>query len=71
MQELFRKNGSGYKDPTAGQPLEKIASDEKQKEMDDIAGKLVHIIKILLETWGFELMERVKIRHKKSGREYR
>lgn len=70
MDNALHRNGSGYIDKTAGQALQKIVSEEKQKEIDDMAGKMVHIIKIVLDMWWFELAERVKIRHKKSGREY-
>lgn len=70
MDKTLHRNGSGYIDKTAGQALQKIVSEEKQKEIDDTAGKMVHIVKLVLDMWGFELAERVKIRHKKSGREY-
>ena len=68
MNEL-KRNSSSYHDSTAGQALEHVVSEERMKEIDYIAGKLVHI-KQVLDMWGFELAERVKIRHKKSGREY-
>ena len=67
----IKRNGSGYQDPTAGQALKHVVAEERIKEIDDIAGKLVHIIKWVLDMWGFELAERVKIRHKKTGRVYK
>lgn len=69
--ENLRKNSSGYPDPTAGQALEHVLFEEEIKEIDDIACKLVHIVKLVLDIWGFELAERVKIRHRKTGRVYK
>lgn len=70
MNEL-KRNSSGYRDPTAGQALENVVFDEQMKEIDDTAGKLIHIIKLVLDVWGFELVERIKIKHKKTGRLYK
>lgn len=69
--ENLRKNSRGYLDPTAGQALEHVLFEEEIKEIDDTAGKLVHIVKLVLDMWGFELAERVKIRHRKTGRVYK
>lgn len=69
--ENLKKNSSGYPEPTAGQALEHVLFDEELKEIDDTAGKLVHIVKLVLDIWGFELAERVKIRHRKTGRIYK
>lgn len=70
MNEL-KRNSSGCYDPTAGQALEHVLFEEEIKEIDDIACKLVHIVKLVLDIWGFELAERVKIRHRKTGRVYK
>ncbi len=67
----LHKNASGYTDHTAGKALENMVSIERKKEIDDIAVKLVLLIKMLLDIWGFELLERVQIKHKKTGKEYK
>lgn len=67
-KELSR-NGSGYSDPTAATALHDIY--KKEKEIDRNAMRLIGIIKDLLRICDFELIEKVKIRHKPSGREYK
>lgn len=62
-------NQSGLADPTAYQALEPIMKEEG--EIDKHAYDLIKIIKKLLNITGFELTERIKIRHKKSGKEFR
>ena len=71
MDKALYRNGSGYKDKTAGQALEKVVIKEREKEIDDIAGKMLQIIKMVLEIWGFELVECVQIKHTKTGRTYK
>ena len=67
-KELSR-NGSGYSDPTAATALHDIY--KKEKEIDRNAMRLIGLIKDLLRTCDFELIERVQIRHKPTGREYK
>lgn len=59
------ENQSGYKDPTAFQ-AEKIISEEEQTVTE-----LVWIIKRIARWAGFEIINRVEFRHRKSGRKYR
>lgn len=67
-KELSR-NGSGYSDPTAATALRTIY--KKEKEIDRNAMRLIGLIKDMLRICDFELIEKVKIRHKPSGREYK
>ena len=67
-KELSR-NGSGYSDPTAATALHDIY--KKEKEIDRNAMRLIGLIKDMLRVCNFELIEKVQIRHKPSGREYR
>lgn len=59
------ENQSGCKDPTAFQ-AEKIISEEEQ-----IVTELVWIIKRIARWAGFEIINRIEFRHRKSGRKYR
>lgn len=67
-KELSR-NGSGYSDPTAATALRTIY--KKEKEIDRNAMRLIGLIKDMLRICDFELIEKAKIRHKPSGREYK
>ena len=65
-------NGSGCPDPTAYEAMKNIRSEERKAQIvDDNAHKVVNTIKNILDLSGFELMERIQIRHKKSGKIYR
>lgn len=68
MDELSR-NGSGYRDPTASPVLQAIY--KREMEADENANRIIKLIKDLLRTCDFELIERIQIRHKPTGREYR
>lgn len=68
MDELSR-NGSGYYDPTASPVLHAI--HKREQEADENANRIIRLIKDLLQICDFELIERIQIRHKPTGREYR
>lgn len=68
MDELSR-NGSGYTDPTASPILHAI--QKREMEADENANRIIRLIKDLLRICDFELIERIQIRHKPTGREYR
>ena len=72
MDELSR-NGSGYTDPTASPVLHAIHKRERSREQeaDEDANRIIRLIKDLLRICDFELIERIQIRHKPTGREYR
>ena len=58
-------NESGYYDPTAYEAMKRI------NLVDDTAHKVVTTIKNILDLSGFELVTRIQIRHKKSGKIYK
>lgn len=65
----LRRNKEGYKDPTAYAAMSKILGEEneQQRKVSELIGVLKHII----DEAGFDLLERIKIRDRKTGREYR
>lgn len=65
MDELSR-NGSGYYDPTASPVLHAI--HKREQEADENANRIIRLIKDLLRICDFELIERIQIRHKPTGR---
>ena len=56
------ENKSGCKDPTAYSVEKAIAEDEQRKD------ELIWVIKKIVRWAGFELMNRIELRDRKSGR---
>ena len=64
----MKRNSEGYVDPTAYAALKSISRDEKVEKK---AASLISIFKFIARESGFELMNRVELRHKQSGRTFR
>ena len=65
-------NNSGYPDPTAYEAMKHIQNEEKRSShVDSDAHMVVTTIKNILDLSGFELVERIQIRHKKTGKIFR
>ena len=65
MQNDINKNGSGYTDPTAAQAIKNISEREKK------VYKLIKTIKAIAELAGYEIEERIVLRDKATGEEWR
>lgn len=67
------KNGEGYADPTAGGAWNSIREKERRKEAARMAviSNLIPILKQTAELAGFEIIGRVTIKDKATGKEYR
>ncbi len=59
------ENQSGYKDPTAYAATKAVSEEEER------ANELVRILKNTIRLTGFELLNRIELRDRKSGRTYR
>lgn len=64
-----RKNKEGYSDPTAYYALRAAARDEAEAEKRAI--QVIAVVKFILQTFGFELIQRIQIKDKKTGREFK
>lgn len=64
-------NGSGCPDPTAYAAIQTIQREERNQQNDETAHKVVTTIKNILDLSGFEVVGRIQIRHKKSGKIYK
>ena len=62
-------NAEGYADPTATQAIENITRAEK--DADRRAGLLMRILKDLLSLAGFVFAAPIRLRDRKTGREYK
>lgn len=59
----------GYADPTAYHGLKPIIKedDEQQKRLNT----LIFVLKYIIRLAGFELLNRIELKDRRSGREYR
>lgn len=67
------KNQEGYPDPTAGAAYSVIRREERQQETDRLntISALIPVMKGAAELAGFEVMGRIILRDKNTGREYK
>ena len=62
-------NGECYADPTDYYGTKEIIREESETEKR--AYDLIKVLKFIIRSCGFELIERVKIKDTKTGREFR
>ena len=62
-------NSEGYADPTAYYGTKEIIREENETEKR--AYDLIKVLKFIIRSCGYELIERVKIKDTKTGREFR
>lgn len=62
-------NASGCADPTAFEALKPIIQEDTALEKK--VHNLVNTVKFIVDWAGFEMIGRIQIRDKKSGREFR
>lgn len=64
-----RRNSEGYSDPTAYLGLKSIIEEENALERE--VNTLIKVLKYIIRNSGFELVSRIEIRDKKTGRVFR
>lgn len=62
-------NASGCPDPTAYAAIEKVLKEEK--ELYGKVSELLKVLKTIIEWAGFELIGRIWLKDKKTGREFK
>lgn len=60
------RNSEGYSDPTAGAAM--AATNKEEQEIEKINHKLIQMFRFLVDFAGFEIVGRITLKHKKSGR---
>lgn len=67
------KNAEGYPDPTAGSAWRNIRKEENRRDAERVAviGNLIPIMKQTAELAGFEVVGRIVLKDKRTGKEYR
>lgn len=63
------KNAEGYSDPTAYAALKSIGQEEAEQQQRVSA--LVRALKYVIDVAGFDLLNRVELKDRKTGRVYR
>ena len=63
------KNSEGYSDPTAYLGLKPIIEEENALERE--VNALIKVLKYIIKNSGFELVSRIEIRDKKTGRVFK
>lgn len=72
-KENMGRNAEHYVDPTPTAAMRNIIKDERQKEAVrlDRIGNLVPLLRQIADIAGFEIMGRIPLRDKATGKEYR
>lgn len=63
------QNAEGYADPTAYEALKPIIKEETEVERK--CNFLIKVLKFIIRESGFELLNRIEIKHIESGRVFR
>ena len=65
----MRRNCEGYSDPTAYAALSKIRQEEIEQQRR--ASQLIYVLKYIIDKAGFELVARIELRDRRTGKEFR
>lgn len=68
------KNAEGYSDPTPGEAMSNIRREQRQQEVAErlaVISKLIPVMKQTAELAGFEVVGRITLKDKETGKEYR
>ena len=65
----LRFNGEGYYDPTAYEGMRPLVKEEA--EIQNKLNKLITVLKLVIDLAGFDLIARIQVRQRKSGKEFR
>lgn len=61
------RNSEGYVDPTAGAAMATVKREENA-ELNDRNHRLIQVIRNIVDIAGFEIVGRVTLKYKKSGK---
>lgn len=68
------KNAEGYSDPTPGEAMNNIRKEQRQQEAAErlaVISRLIPVMKQTAELAGFEVVGRITLKDKDTGKEYR
>lgn len=64
-----RKNAEGYNDPTAYYGLKPVVAEDDVLQRR--VNRLIYVLKYIIDTSGFELIGRIEVKDKKTGKVFR
>lgn len=67
------RNAEGYKDPTATEAISNVAKEAHRREVERLAviSGIIEIIKKMAGLVGFEIVGRIVLKDKITGKEYK
>lgn len=65
MRDELKYNGSGYHDPTAYKAIKRISEEEIK------VSKVIKTIQAVAHLAGYEIVDRIVLRDKETGKEWR
>lgn len=67
------RNSEGYRDPTSSKAISNIAREERLCEIERLAAmsKIIETIKKMANLVGFEVVGRIVLKDKRTGKEYK
>lgn len=69
MSGISFRNAEGYPDPTAHAAMTPVL--RQQDEADQRLAQLIKTLKNMIDLADFDLLERIEVRDRKTGRVYR
>lgn len=68
---MVYRNKEGYADPTAGAAIHETEPKVKKREYNPEVTNLVRVLKQMIDIAGYEMVGRIVLRDKDTGKEYR
>lgn len=63
------QNGEGYTDPTAYGAIKTICREEAEQQKK--VNALIGVLKYIINAAGFDLLARIELKDRQTGKEYR
>ena len=63
------KNREGYSDPTAYEGMKPVIREDVEREKR--LNTLIFVLKYIIRLAGFELLNRIELKDRQTGKEYR
>lgn len=64
-----RRNAEGYYDPTAYEGMKPIIREEAEQQKR--VNTLIFVLKYIVNAAGFELLNRIEVKDRRNGKEYK
>lgn len=65
----MKKNKEGYNDPTAYKGMMAVLREESDQQRR--LTSLIHVLKYIIDLAGYDLLNRIELKDRRTGKEYR